>query len=299
LERQHGRVKGGEIVIVALGKLGGREMSATSDLDLLFVYDCPEDAMSSGSRPLHASQYYARLFQRLINGLTALTGEGRLYEVDMRLRPSGNKGPVATKLDGFVAYHEKEAWTWERMAMTRSRIIAGSGALAEAVNRTITWSLTHPRDPQVVRADALEMRARLEKEFGTDNIWDLKYTRGGLVDLEFIAQTLILMNATAHPEILDPNIAAAFEKLAAAGIIRPEVAHELTNAAQFIHNLNHALKIAVEEPFDAAAASPGLKSLLTRVAGESSFEALEFRLKATEARNRSLFRELLGWHELT
>jgi [glutamine synthetase] adenylyltransferase / [glutamine synthetase]-adenylyl-L-tyrosine phosphorylase len=298
LERQHGKIRGGEIVIVALGKLGGREVSATSDLDLLFVYDCPEDAMSSGSRQLHASQYYARLFQRLINALTALTGEGRLYEVDMRLRPSGNKGPVATKLDGFIAYHEKEAWTWERLAMTRSRLIAGGGRLADAVNRTIVWSLTHPRDPQIVLKDALEMRARLEKEFGTDNIWELKYARGGLIDLEFIAQTLILMHASKHPEIIDANTMAAFGKLEAANIISKQLAEELTVAAQFIHNLNHALKIAVDDPFDASAASLGLKALLTRVAGEASFQALEERLKATQTRTRALFRELLGWHDL-
>ncbi len=129
-----GRVPGGAFVIVAMGKLGGREMTANSDLDLIFVYDAPAEVESSdGPRPLAVSAYYARLAQRFIAALTAQTAEGGLYEVDMRLRPTGNKGPVAVSLESFSRYHAEQAWTWERLALTRARVIAGAPELGDKV----------------------------------------------------------------------------------------------------------------------------------------------------------------------
>ena len=127
----HGRVRGQETAILALGKLGGREMTATSDLDLIVVYDFdPEHPESDGARPLYGAQYFARLTQRLINALTAQTNYGVLYQVDMRLRPSGRAGPLATQIDGFASYQENEAWTWEHMALTRARVVSASPAFA-------------------------------------------------------------------------------------------------------------------------------------------------------------------------
>src|SRR5262249_7855669 len=136
--KSHGAIKGGAMVVVALGKLGSREMTPTSDLDLILIYDCAEDAeQSDGQRPLAAPAYYARLTQRYINALTALTSEGALYEVDMRLRPSGTSGPLATSLAAFRRYHDEDAWTWEQMALTRARVIAGPRPLADQVTGLI------------------------------------------------------------------------------------------------------------------------------------------------------------------
>ena len=126
----HGRIAGQEVAILALGKLGGREMTATSDLDLIVVYDFDADhPESDGQRPLYGGQYFARLTQRLISALTAQTNYGVLYQVDMRLRPSGRSGPLATQIDGFASYQETEAWTWEHMALTRARVISASPRL--------------------------------------------------------------------------------------------------------------------------------------------------------------------------
>src|SRR5208337_2787379 len=130
----HGRVRGQQTAILALGRLGAREMTASSDLDLIVVYDFDaEHPNSDGKRPLYGAQYFARLTQRLINALTVKTNYGALYQVDMRLRPSGRSGPLATHIDSFIFYQEREAWTWEHMALTRARVVSGSPAFAARV----------------------------------------------------------------------------------------------------------------------------------------------------------------------
>ena len=146
LARSHGEVPGGEAVVIAMGKLGGREMTATSDLDLIVIYDFDTLAQQSdGERPLAPSQFYSRFTQRLITALSAPTAEGTLYEVDMRLRPSGQKGPVATHLDSFIEYQAKEAWTWEHLALTRARVVSGPPGLAAKVEAAINATLVLPR----------------------------------------------------------------------------------------------------------------------------------------------------------
>ena len=146
--------------MLALGKLGGREMTATSDLDLIIVYDFdPEHPESDGPRPLYGAQYFARLTQRLISALTAQTNYGALYQVDMRLRPSGRSGPLATQIDAFASYQETEAWTWEHMALTRARVVSASPAFTARVEEVIRTCLARPRDAALVAADVVEMRA--------------------------------------------------------------------------------------------------------------------------------------------
>ncbi|HKJ74489.1 MAG TPA: bifunctional [glutamine synthetase] adenylyltransferase/[glutamine synthetase]-adenylyl-L-tyrosine phosphorylase, partial [Alphaproteobacteria bacterium] len=156
---KHGRIDGAEMAVVAMGKLGGRELTFTSDLDLIFIYDdCPPDAQSDGQRQLSAPHYFATLSKRFINAITALTGEGRLYEVDMRLRPSGRAGPVATSLETFQRYHREHAWTWERMALTRARPIIGPAPLLDGISDTIRSVLTGQRDANRLVWDVADMR---------------------------------------------------------------------------------------------------------------------------------------------
>ena len=189
MEEDHGRVPGGAAVVVAMGKLGGREMTAASDVDLIVIYDFDAAAeQSDGPRPLAPSHYYMRLTQRLINAISARTAEGALYDVDMRLRPSGQKGPVATRLSSFTSYQATEAWTWEHMALTRARVIAGLAASFRQKSKpTFARSSFTRRDRSRIAADVRDMRKRIEAEKATDDIWDLKQVRGGLVDLEFLA----------------------------------------------------------------------------------------------------------------
>ena len=192
----HGHVRGQETAIVALGRLGAREMTASSDLDLIVIYDFDaEHPNSDGKRPLYGAQYFARLTQRLISALTVQTNYGVLYHVDMRLRPSGRSGPLATQIDGFISYQEREAWTWEHMALTRARVVSASPAFAAQVEAAIYDVLRHKRDARAIAADVIEMRAAIAKEKGDADPWDLKYAAGGLVDIEFIAQYLQLIHA--------------------------------------------------------------------------------------------------------
>jgi glutamate-ammonia-ligase adenylyltransferase len=292
--RAYGSVTGGAAVVVAMGKLGGREMTAASDLDLILIYDFdPKATMSRGLKPLPITQYYTRLTQRLISAFTAPTAEGILYEVDMRLRPSGQKGPVATQLSSFIHYQASEAWTWEHMALTRARVISGSPALRAAVEKAIHDVLVKPRDRARTAADVRDMRARIEKEKGTRDPWELKQVRGGLVDLEFIAQYVQLVNAEAHPHILSQNTVAALTRLGEAGLLPPAAAEALLPAARLLNNLTQVLRLCLDGPFEPAKAPDGLKALLARAGEAPDFRHLEADLTAREGEVAALFDQLI------
>ena len=280
--KAHGRVPGGSAVVVAMGKLGGREMTAASDLDLIVVYDFDQSALQSdGDRPLAATQYYARLTQRLISGLAAPTAEGTLYEVDMRLRPSGQKGPVATQWSSFLDYQANEAWTWEHLALTRARVVSGAPDLADKVAAAIRETLVRPRDRNKIAADVRDMRQRIWAERATQNIWDLKQVRGGLVDLEFIVQYLQLVHGAGNPNVLDQSTIGTYHKLTALGLIPAESAEVLVPAARLVNDLTQILRLCVSGPFDPKTAPDGLKELLARAGDTPSFSALEQHLRQT------------------
>ncbi|WP_331686081.1 bifunctional [glutamine synthetase] adenylyltransferase/[glutamine synthetase]-adenylyl-L-tyrosine phosphorylase [Consotaella aegiceratis] len=193
---QHGRVSGGRMAILGMGRLGSRELTAGSDVDLMLLFDHDEKAEESdGPKPLPPSLYYARLTQRLIAALTAPMGEGVLYEVDFRLRPSGNKGPLATHVGSFRSYQKSQAWTWERMALTRSRPIAGDDSLIDEIGGIVRDAIEDRRDPELQRKDIAAMRARIERDKSSRGPLDLKLRAGGLIDLEFMAQWALLEGA--------------------------------------------------------------------------------------------------------
>jgi len=251
---RHGRVKGGGLVVVALGKLGGREMLPGSDLDLILVYDhAPGAEMSEGRarrgapplRPLPVSQYFARLAHQVIGAITAPGAEGKLYEVDMRLRPSGSKGPVAVSLAAFRRYHAEEAWTWERMALTRARVVAGPPALRRKVEAAIRAALLRPDAAQKAIPDAVAMRARMLRELPPDGPWDVKLGRGGLVEVEFVAQALQLLHARAHPGVLATTTRIALARLAEAGALDPAEARALVAAEHLWRSISGLLRLTV------------------------------------------------------
>jgi [glutamine synthetase] adenylyltransferase / [glutamine synthetase]-adenylyl-L-tyrosine phosphorylase len=294
MARMHGRVPGGAMAVVALGKLGGREMTAASDLDLIVVYDFDENAaMSDGLKPLSPTHYYTRLTQRLISALASQTAEGNLYEVDLRLRPSGQKGPVATQLSGFTHYQQHDAWTWEHLALTRARVVSGPPALRAAVEQAIRAALMRPRDRASTAKEVRDMRALMEKEKGTRDPWELKQVRGGLVDLEFIAQYLQLIHADAHPEVLSTGTADALVNLDRAGLLPPSAADVLLPAARLLGNLTQVLRLCLDGPFVAANAADGLKALLVRAGEAPDFARLEADLAAREAAVAALFNEIV------
>lgn len=290
MNRHHGMVREGAAAVVAMGKLGGREMTAASDLDLIMVYDFDPDCLASdGLKPLAPSQYYARLTQRLVAALSVPTAEGTLYEVDMRLRPSGHKGPVATQLSSFIHYQANEAWTWEHLALTRARVVSGPPEIVAKVEAAIREALVKPRDRARIAADVRDMRDRIAKEKGTADIWELKQVRGGLVDLEFMAQYLQLIHAAENPAVLDQGTLGAFQKLQTAGLLSTAHAEVLIPAARLISNLTQILRLCISERFDPATAPTGLKELLARAGDAPSFQVLEAELRQRLADVASLF----------
>ncbi len=291
----HGRVAGQNTAILAMGKLGGYEMTATSDLDLIVVYDFDEqNPQSDGQRPLYGAQYFARLTQRVISALTAQTNYGALYQVDMRLRPSGRSGPVATQIDAFKSYQETEAWTWEHMALTRARVVSGDAGFAARVAAVIRGILCTPRDAAAIAGDAFEMRQAIAKEKGEADRWDLKYAAGGLIDLEFIAQYLQLAHAAQHPEILDTSTARVLDKAARLGLLSGEDGDVLRPAARLYHDLSQILRLCLSGPFDPKTAGAGLLGLLTRAADVPDFATLEAHLAETQVRVRQSLLRILG-----
>ena len=297
--RQHGMPPGpeggtGGIAVVALGKLGGGEMTIGSDLDLVFLYDAPIDAMSDGPRALPAVQYYARLGQRLISAITAQTGEGDVYPVDMRLRPSGKTGPIASSLESFAKYYAESAWSWEFMALTRARPVAGPEALLDKAGGTIRHILTRKRDPATLLADVADMRARVEKEKPGNILWDVKMGRGGLVDVEFIAQYLQLRHAAERPEVLDQNTTAAFEKLVAAGHLAPDSGAALIAATRLWRRLQGLLRIAVgDAAFEEETATVDQKQALLRAGSAVDFDGLKQNILATAETALACYRALI------
>lgn len=282
LARVHGRVPGGQAGVIAMGKLGGCELSASSDLDLILVYDHDPDVTGSdGDKPLAPSQYYARLTQRLISALSAPTAEGVLYEVDMRLRPSGQQGPVATRLSSFVRYQAEEAWTWEHMALTRARVIAGPEVLKAQVEAAIGSALVSQRDREKIAVDVRDMRERIFAEKGSISVWDLKNVRGGLIDLEFIAQFLQLVHAHVRPDILRTNTREAIRTMCENGFVGSRDGELLMGATQLFHDVTQVLKICVAEGFKPETASEGLKGLAARAGGQPDLPALERILEET------------------
>jgi glutamate-ammonia-ligase adenylyltransferase len=298
--RRPGHFDGCGMAILALGKLGSRAMSIRSDLDLITVYEVPTGiTQSDGVKPLSPNEYFIKLTQRLISAITAPTGEGRLYEVDMRLRPSGNKGPLAVSLEGFLKYQLNDAWTWEHMALTRARVIHGPPELAARIDEAVRTVRTRPRDPDKLLRAVAEMRRRIDKEFATTDIWDVKYFRGGMIDVEFIAQYLMLRHAHDHPEVLSTDSATALRRLAERGLLDGGVAEELCEALALWRRIQSFIRLTTEGLFEADKAPPGLRRALMRAAlpETEGDPALDFAWVEERARATAL-RVLLHFHTL-
>jgi glutamate-ammonia-ligase adenylyltransferase len=295
IRSRHGSVPGGRSAVIAMGKLGGREMTAGSDLDLILVYDAPGDVeMSDGARPLSVPQYYARLTQRLVTALSAPTAEGVLYEVDMRLRPSGSKGPVATSLESFKVYQRESAWTWEKLALTRARPVAGDATLRDELGAAINVALSAPRDRSKTQADVLDMRRLMIREWGTLSLWDIKRSRGGLVDLEFIAQYLQLVHGPMNPAVFSTNTLSALERLQNAGVIARGEAEQLRSAATLYHRMTQVLRLCVEGLYDPGTSPDGLNRLVAAAAAAPDIAQTEAILSDTQAAVKVLFDRLVG-----
>lgn len=263
--------------VLAMGKLGGRGMTFGSDLDIIFLYDDAGEATSE------VRTHMQRISQRLVSALTLLTREGRLYEVDTRLRPGGSDGPLATSLAAFNQYFEETAWTYERMALTRSRVVASNHtAFAEAVSDTVRRHVLKQTDPEKLRHDVLEMRQRIAQQFPSTNPWALKHVRGGMVDMDFIAQFLVLRHAHQYPELWRRSARKVYEQAIELGLLPPEMGAGLVAAKKFLTDLLSLLRLSAPGGVIGDDAPPGLKRLLVDAMSMEDFDALTQKMLAME-----------------
>ena len=212
----HGDVTAARFAVLGYGSLGGEELGFGSDLDLVFLYDAPEGAQSDGLRPLDASRWFARLGQKLVSLLGTGTGAGRLFEVDMRLRPDGNTGLLVSTLASFSEYQRVRAWTWEHQALVRVRGVAGDPGLLAAADAVRAEVLGRTRDTTQLIDDVSSMRRKMRAELDRSDaaIFDLKQGEGGLVDLEFLLQFIVLRDAASHPVLLASHATSALLEVA-------------------------------------------------------------------------------------
>ena len=236
-------------IVVGYGKLGGIELGYGSDLDLVFIHNADPSAETDGIKPLDTASFYARLGQKIIHLMTTAMATGQLYEVDMRLRPSGASGLLVTSLDGFAKYQAENAWTWEHQALVRARVVAGDAALAADFARVRESLLRRPRDAQVLRAEVVEMREKMREHLAPKDPAeiDLKHSPGGLVDIEFLVQYLALAHAPKHPEICQwPDNMRLLETFMAAELLPTETAQALMNAYISLRARGHRQALANE-----------------------------------------------------
>jgi glutamate-ammonia-ligase adenylyltransferase len=292
---QYGRIKGQETAILAMGRLGSREMTAASDLDLILLYDFDsEHPDSDGAKSLHGAQYFARFTQRLISAFTTRTNYGVLYDIDMRLRPSGRAGPVASHVDAFAEYQDKEAWTWEHMALTRARVISASPKFRDKIEKVIRGVLTRPREAAGVAIDVADMRRAIALEKGEDDLWDLKHVAGGLVDIDFIAQYLQLAHAADKPDIIDVNTLHVLDNAARLGVLPAASVEILRSAALLYHDLTQILRLCVSDRFDPETAGEDLLQIMARAGDAPDFSSLEARVRETQIEVRRVYHAVVN-----
>jgi glutamate-ammonia-ligase adenylyltransferase len=294
-ERDYGRISGGCCAIIGMGKLGSREMTATSDLDLVLIYDFDEQRPESdGGKSLHAVQYYTRLTQRLVSALTVATRRGRLYDVDLRLRPSGGKGPLATQFRSFIDYQMGEAETWEHMALTRARPVAGDEKLRLELDTAIRDVIAQPRDAVALARSVRDMRALIATEKGDAQVWDLKLARGGMMDVEFIAQYLVLRHAAKQPQILTVDTQDVLRMAMRLGVLDSGQGETLVAAHRLYTVLMQTFRLASDGAFDPATMASGVLRRIAAAADLPDFRLLETMLADRRGDVRSIFETLVG-----
>ena len=259
---RHGAAPGRGAVVVGMGSVGAGRLNAQSDLDLIIIYDPLAVETSTGPRPLATRPYYARLTQAMVTALTAQTATGRLYEVDMRLRPSGRQGPVATSLAAFRAYQETEAWTWEHLALTRARVLAGDAGLAGEVETFRRGLLARKGQGPKVRADVAEMRARLAEAKPGQGGWDAKNGPGHLMDIELCAQ-MVALQAGSPARGVERQLEAG----RTGGQLSQMDATVLADAQRLFWRMQAASRLLTDQVLEPATLGVGATAFLLRETG--------------------------------
>ncbi|WP_284360541.1 bifunctional [glutamine synthetase] adenylyltransferase/[glutamine synthetase]-adenylyl-L-tyrosine phosphorylase [Candidatus Phycosocius spiralis] len=285
----HGRIHG-RFAVCAWGKLGGQELAADSDLDLMIVYDVDDELQESdGERPISAEQWHTRFTQRLVSALSVQTAEGSLYDVDMQLRPSGRAGPVAVQFSALKHYYRDQAWTWELQALTRLRPVAGDLELISEIMDMKAQVLSVPRELGTIRADIVAMRKKMALAHPVRGRWDIKRQSGGLIDLEFLSQYYQLLGASRGHNCVRANTIEALHALAEFGVLAFETAGRLILAGRVLHDVRQILAVAAGPNFDADRAGSGLKRAIARCLDAPDFTTVQAKLDDAQTLIREQF----------
>ena len=271
---KHGNPPGRGAAVMGMGSLGAERLNAASDLDLIVIYD-PQDADNSdGRRPLAVRPYYARLTQALVTALTAPMAQGRLYEVDMRLRPSGTQGPVATSWASFTRYQREESWVWEHLALTRARVVAGSAELGKDIEAFRAGFLAQPRVRAQVLGEMSEMRTRLAAAKSPSGVWDAKTGPGRMMDIELTAQTGALLAGSDQRDV-----ASGLDGAVASGWLSVAEGETLRAAYDLFWSVQAAARLLSGRAIDAAQLGEGGAAFLCRSTGYDGLDALQADLE--------------------
>jgi [glutamine synthetase] adenylyltransferase / [glutamine synthetase]-adenylyl-L-tyrosine phosphorylase len=295
MEAAHGAFPDSRVAILGMGKLGSFELTAGSDVDLILLYEYDDDsAESDGAKPLDAQRYFTRLTQRLMAALSAPTAEGVLFEVDMRLRPSGNKGPLATRFRSFVKYQEEEAWTWEHMALTRARPVCGDQRLSDEAVAVIEAIVARRRDIAALAKDVAEMRGMIDKEKPPQSLWDMKLIAGGLVDLEFIGQYLALAAGAEDIKVRTAGMTTQelLEELGSRMMSRDDL-DTCLEALRLYGEVSQIVRLCIDDAFDPKEAPSGLVDLVCHAGGCPAIGQLEAEIKRCAKAVRTIFQRTL------
>ena len=276
--RKHGAAPGRGAAVVAMGSLAARQMGATSDLDLIVIYDPADDDASDGRRPLAVRPYYARLTQAMVTALSAQMAEGRLYEVDMRLRPSGRQGPVATSLASFTDYQMHEAWTWEHLALTRARAVAGPEGLCADITATIARVLTAHQNNTRIPGDLSDMRQRIAAAKQDAGPWDTKLGAGRLQDCELFAQSASLKAGVAACDTA-AQLAAGVKT----GWLTQDQADAVLQAARLMWKVQATARLLTGTQIDPDAIGAGGTQMVLRETGQGTIAALLAEMETAAA----------------
>ena len=280
---KHGRIAGSELVVVGLGRLGGGVLTHASDLDIVYLFTGTHEGESDGERPLGATLYFNRLAQRVTAALSVPTAQGALYEVDTRLRPQGNQGPLAASVESFARYQREDAWTWEHMALARARVLVGSDAARAEVGELVTSILCRERDPDSLRKDVLTMRGEMAAHKSAKGPLDAKLLRGGLVDIEFLVHYLQLRDRAA----LGPDLGPVIGKLVAAGKLPPALA----GAHRLMTRLLVGTRLLAP---DLGRPNPAAAALLARQSGCGDYADLTHCLRAARHDVAAAWQDVFG-----
>jgi glutamate-ammonia-ligase adenylyltransferase len=285
--RKHGPPPGRGAMVLGMGSLGAGRLTAASDLDVIVIYDAAGVEVSEGKRPLNSKAYYSRFTQSLITAVTTQTAEGRLYEMDMRLRPSGKQGPVATALESFISYQREEAWVWEHLAMTRARPIVGNVTLMQDVEQVRKDLMTRPHDEVAVRAETSDMRRRLS-EAKPGSTWDPKNGAGRMMDIELVAETAALL-ALAPCQ----NVYAQLEAGEKMGWIKPDEREVLAETYRLMWRLQSSARLLTGEKLSPETIGTGGRDFLLRSTQTLTVEALAQTIETASAQAAQVLTAIL------